>query len=844
MTTQVIPPEIVKKYNINLLKSKSLMDYLKTKRGLTKDTIIEYELGYDFKDKRFTIPIKGLTSGYFNIRKYNPNDKEYKMISYGKGYGEARLFPTENLKKKDKGLIICEGELDCLMLNQMRFPAICGTCGVATWKEEWSSQLKGINVSVIFDCDEPGRKGAESIVKKLVDVVNNIKVIDLGLEDGEDVTDFFVKHKKEAKDLVKIIKDTEPEDLHEFIDLSASMDSKYYDKKIKFNGIVIGKDLSPYLIPKKVEAGCLSKSRKKEGCEFCNLNKEGKVIKLFNYDDDKEIILHMINCTDDQVIGAIKRSMKIPLSSGCRENYIKIIDRQNVEDIKMIAELEFEKFDRIDKDYAIRKCLIMGVNIQTNQSYLCKGTTLADPSNQMGVHLIKDIKGSKDNISRFILNEEVKENLKLFQPKDQNDEFAIWEKLKDIYNDLMYNVTKMYGRENIIMGTDLVFHSPLYFKYLGDMTNKGWLEMTVIGDTKCGKTETIKSLHKHFRAGEFLTSGENTTRAGLLGGAQQTHSGRWTLTWGKLPVNDRGLVTIDEADELHKNGTLPLLSGVRSSGKAELIKIQSQRTNARTRIIFIANPLHGKVNQYNFGVEAIKELFGTQQDISRIDLAICVSRDDITQEKIMELQKEKYEHKYTSDICHQGVMFAWSRRPEHIIFAKGTEDLILDMALSFGKKYSSDIPLIIDAEIGLKIARMAVALAIRLYSTDKTGENVIVYPAHVLTIAKFLQDNYDNNVMGYADYSEQKKKSNKLKDEATLDKRIDDKEIIEMLLETDKIRLTDIEDIFIEDMSGAKKIVAEFRKVRALKRTHTYYIKTPAFIKYLKYKKEQFKEEF
>ena len=99
---------------------------------------------------------------------------------------------------------------------------------------------------------------------------------------------------------------------------------------------------------------------------------------------------------------------------------------------------------------------------------------------------------------------------------------------------------------------------------------KGWLECAIVGDTRTGKTETFKNINAHYRTGDFITSGENTTRAGILGGAQQIN-GRWILTWGKIPRNDGGLVGIDEADELRE--TIAKLSGVRSSGYAEIVTI-------------------------------------------------------------------------------------------------------------------------------------------------------------------------------------------------------------------------------------------------------------------------------
>ena len=70
---------------------------------------------------------------------------------------------------------------------------------------------------------------------------------------------------------------------------------------------------------------------------------------------------------------------------------------------------------------------------------------------------------------------------------------------------------------------------------------------------------------KHYQLGEFVT-GENTSFAGLIGGMQQNQK-RWFVSWGKIPLNDRRLVILDEASGLSKRD-ISNMSGVRSSGIA------------------------------------------------------------------------------------------------------------------------------------------------------------------------------------------------------------------------------------------------------------------------------------
>jgi hypothetical protein len=274
---------------------------------------------------------------------------------------------------------------------------------------------------------------------------------------------------------------------------------------------------------------------------------------------------------------------------------------------------------------------------------------------------------------------------------------------------LTQNVTRIRNRHNVIEAFNFVYHSPLAFNFNKRLVFKGWSECLIAGDTRTGKTETIRNLIRHYKAGEFITSGENTSLAGLLGGVQQTHAGRWTLTWGKLCMNDRRAVTIDEMDNLVENKIIGSLSGVRSTGIAEIVKVQTQRTLARTRIVWLSNPLHNKTSDYNWGVDIIKELFGKQQDISRLDFALLCSTEDVSDTLINKPFPENSSIYYTSEMCHNRTMFAWNLKKEDIIFEEGVEDFIFKLANDLGQKYSPDIPLALGAEMRIKIARGAIS---------------------------------------------------------------------------------------------------------------------------------------
>ena len=106
-------------------------------RGINMNRIDKFKIGYDPEDRRFTIPIPNALDIYMNVRKWQP--KKPKMMPYETGYGKTRLFPIDNvLNIKNKKIIFCEGEWDCILLNQYKLNAITKTCGVLTWDDEWN----------------------------------------------------------------------------------------------------------------------------------------------------------------------------------------------------------------------------------------------------------------------------------------------------------------------------------------------------------------------------------------------------------------------------------------------------------------------------------------------------------------------------------------------------------------------------------------------------------------------------------------------------------------------------------------------------------------------------------
>lgn len=415
------------------------------------------------------------------------------------------------------------------------------------------------------------------------------------------------------------------------------------------------------------------------------------------------------------------------------------------------------------------------------------------------------------------------------------------EKFDEINKDLTHNITKIYGRDDLLTTIDLVFHSVLSFVFLGNIVRKGWVEALILGDTGCGKTTAVEALMKHYQAGEMIR-GEGATFAGLIGGAQQVSgSGPWSITWGTLPLQDRRFVAIDEVSGLSIKD-ISDMSGVRSDGIAQLTKIHQEKTFARTRLLWISNPRSNRsLASYATGVDAVRELIGRPEDIRRFDFALTLASSEVPSDVInRRYSGEEIPHVYTSELCHDRVLWAWSRKPEQIVFEEEAEEIILQRAKKLGEEYHSSIPLVEPADQRIKLARLAVAAAARVFSSDDEGERVMVRGEHCEFVYRFLDKIYKKKSLAYDLYSRQRFADEKLSNPQKVTEALDDRgpEFVNILLDMSFISMADIEVLGDLERQEAKEFLSILVRNRCLKRARSGFFKTPAFIELLKQLKE------
>lgn len=844
--SQDINTEYIENAHQTLISSPKILQYLKEVRGITLHTVTEFKLGWDYKLGRVTIPIYDENNNILNIRKWKP--KEQRKAREGKvigitGFNLPHIFPVKTLVDNQE-IILCEGELDCLLLIQNEFSAITITGAAGVFKEQWTRYFHNKDIVIIFDSDEAGKKAAIKVRNILYEVVKSIKIIDLNLQDGEDVTDYYIKYNKSSENLKKLIIETEPffrkvkerdTTVYE-VNLFQAGSAHLINKWVRLKAIIAGKEDTPYAIPSVISATCEGNVK---SCTTCPAqDPEGiRVLDIKKY-DKKEIIIDLLFANKTQETSILKKVLNICKKGNSR---IEVEEQDNIEEIRVIPELSFTE---AEYEYVVRTIYYMGYGLKLNEIYDFKGIVCVEPKTKRVTLLALEAKPAEASVDKFDVDNEIfvsdekrlpiKEALTVFQCDSQD----VDSKMKEIYHDLMCNVTRIYDRKDMLIATDLCFYSAVSFYLFGKAIKKGWLDVLLLGDTKTGKTETVERLLEHNRCGEML-SGENLSRVGLAGGYVSLSGSKMRFVLGRFPLNDRRLVAIDEF-----GGLLPEqigeLTRIRSQGIVESAKLgQFNKAYARVRLISMANPRNNRqLSSYGYGILALPELIGADADISRWDMVVTSSIDEVPSEVYNTLAPPSCEHIYKSELCHNLILFAWSRKPENYIFTKDAEEAIIHWAIILSDRYIEEIPLIISTEIKYTLARIGIAIATRLFSTENFRD-IIINENHIVFAAKFLDEIYSKKNMAYNIFSEHKKIEYSLPNELLIEDKLNrlPKTFSDFLLLNDKFTRQDIEDFAMLDQYGAKDIISFLIENRCVRKiTSVFYTKTPGFNKWIKEK--------
>ncbi len=849
----VIDSKTVRKWHRNLKANQSMLDYLVRQRFVSMEVIEQFQLGLHMG--RISIPVKNEYGLYVNAKRYKPNGKpkiiSYKIEDEPRSYGSpTMLFPVSvMMNTSDEDVVfVTEGELDTLALLSLGIMAVTGTSGAKAWPVQYNELFRNREVVIAYDNDADGTKYDQRVMRHLSSIARVIKRLKIPhIKYGKqhekttkDVTDWIkvdpTMRKAEnwlaAAEAAEVMVEN-PRELVEARDvqrvaLDRASSSEYYGQRIRVDALVTGKDTAPYILPKKFRVSCSKQ------CEGCPLAESAKPFREKVVDPRDPATLEMIDASKATIRRVMITTAGLPIKPSCRHE-CEVVETVNIERLLLIPSL-----DDKESQYVIRPSYYIGHGLPSNRTYGFEGQTVADPVDQHATHLFDQATPVQDQIETFELTPELVTKLRSFQARGKTGRHVL-AKLRTIAEWQATNVTKIRSRPDLHIGVDLVFHSVRSFQFNGEVVKRGMLDVLVLGDTRCGKGYVTEGLIRYYNLGE-VANGENCSFAGLVGGCESVGK-RFIVKWGIIPLNNGRLVAIDEASALSEE-EFGHMSRVRSEGIAEISKIVREQTQANTRLVWLSNTRSGRgIMSYNSGVQAIKELVGANEDIARFDYAITVATNEVSSDIINTVSTSDGDDKadlYPRDLCRSLVLWAWSRASKDITFTPEATTGIIEAAKRLGMKYNATIPLVQAENVRIKLAKIATAIACRVFSCDPTGQQVIVNIEHVEAAEMFITECYSKPSMGYDSYSNSANSKMTISDEGALStafEALGDCKIATTsgLLTLHHVTADTLAD-YTGDMYTAKTLLGQLVLLGCVSRWEkgNWYFKNPAFTVWLR----------
>ncbi len=727
--------EYLDKCHRQLLESKTDLVEMEA-YGWTPEIVEELYLGLD--GDRITIPIKGRTGLWTNVRRYLPkhrrkDDKNVPKCTNMKGLGQRRYYPYCAFDEEE--IYIVEGEKDCIAARAQGINAVTSTGGSAIPSNEiWMFRDK--DVVLMLDTDGVGQQNVKKYVMFLRNIARSIRVVTLPLKDFADYykdthdTDVL----QYAQDFQKI--EEQENTIASDISLVHSEFVENFDTWIRLNGMsVIGVEPKIYTVPTKIRALCKNPTCSKP----CPL--------AFGEPQDIYIeprqMLQFIDASDNAQDTFLRKTYGCKSVQAVPIDYIniqKIIFQESASFIDGLEESSFESRYGIYMYTDFRLSATLKYNFET-----CRVT---DPRSQQNYYVIR-----------------AAESLAMLQPVVNTNSFKYFRDVAASCSSAMDLINKHYadwmpalgieGRADLFGALMLTYCSVTEIPWQAGIL-KGWLDTMVIGDTRTGKSQMAQRLVKVLGMGSYI-NGENARRTGVIGGVQR-FGDSWVITWGAIPMNDRGLLIIDEASGLEVDD-IKDLSSTRSSGAVTLNKIVKGEARARTRLIWLSNPRSGR-NLSDFywkGYGAFQEFIPVAEDQARYDLVLTAAREDID---IL----DGVDSEVQPDISKWIDLFnaAWSLPAQDIIFPDKFRNVVREVAHKLNADYGGG-PLVVGVAVHEKLLRLSCAMAV-LCGCIRDGK-LYVEVKHLQWADEFLRMTLEKDSFSYAAYIREFKRAQAKKTE-------------------------------------------------------------------------------
>lgn len=694
--------------------------------GISDDIIEQFKLG--FEDLRITVPVYGYSGHLVNIRKYLPPHRRKSGGNTAKcmnirGLGSNRFLPYEAFKKDT--IYIVEGEKDMLVARSQGFNAVTGTSGSAIPTDELAL-FKGKHVVLMLDTDAVGRRNTDKYLKLLKPIAAEIDIVTLP---EKDFTDYWIKFQNpDISQFTRPAEISRTEKVQVEAQETTLVHSEFNDNlntwmKLK-NMSVVGVESKIYTVPTRLRAVCRN-TRCTRPCPLAQADSE-----LTTFDIDPRQMLQFVDASDNAQDIFVRKLF------GCKSVQAEPLDFINVQ--KLIFQEGASFVDGLEEaSFETRYGIYMYTDYRLSATlkYDFEACRVTDPRSQQNYYVIR----SAESVSSVqpSTDPSVVEHFRSVATGCT----SAAELIQKHYDEWM-PALGIEGRPDLFGALMLTYCSVTEIPWQAGIV-KGWLDTMVIGDTRTGKSQMAQRLVKQLHMGAYI-NGENARSTGVIGGVQR-FGDSWVVTWGAIPMNDRGLLIIDEASGLEVDD-IKNLSSTRSSGAVTLNKIVKGEARARTRLIWLSNPRSGR-NLSDFywkGYGAFQEFIPVAEDQARYDLVLTAAREDV--DVLQGIDSES-----TPNVSLWRGLFAeaWTLTAEQVHFPGDFRNKVRDVAHKLNEDFGGG-PLVVGVAVHEKILRLACAFAV--LCGDIYDGILAVSDKHLQFANEFLRTTLDKESLSYGAY--------------------------------------------------------------------------------------------
>lgn len=696
-----------------------------------------------------------------DVRKYNPGSKPKVKSRTNCPAGLIVPFDIWKDTPETRVTILCAGEKDMAVARSHGLNAITFTGGEQS-KPKILEPFRNRIVAICYDNDEAGKTGAVKVATELYGVAQTVKVVtgfhEICKETGEDITDFFMKYGKTKEDLIKYIKDTPAFECSDtiqnslpIIDLLTATKAQHVNQLVRSNIQVVATADSSFLTPTAVIA---------EKFRLAGTNDLMAVNQTAEWElseDNIQDVLHLVdnNFKEDVIVDNLRRLLKIPP----KEKYVAVrqyskrpVYKANVTDL-----FETTSTETVPMEFVAYS---VGIKLESGKKYLATYKLVPHPyKGAQLVMLITNAVQATDSVNDFKINPERIEQLKQVQALGTTVEERVNALVQKVKGILGYN-----GNDTLITAMDLAYHTVLQFNFGTFKNVRGYLDTMVVGESRVGKSSTAEALRTTYELGTFTSlAGNSATIPGLIGGSNKVN-GSFQTRAGVIPQNHRGLIIFEEFGKSNNN-ILKELTDIRSSNEVRIARVSGTITMpAMVRMITLTNVKSDgtikPIASYPNGIAIITELIGAAEDIARYDLIVVLS--DRGNSHINPLWEP--DTPLDKNVYQTRLRWVWSRTPEQVLLSKEVSNYIIEKSNELNKTYDCHIK-IFGTEAWKKLARLSIAIAGYVVSTDDSYENIIVTKECVDFAMQFFISIYDNPTFKLREYVEHQRRYSEIDDD-------------------------------------------------------------------------------